>query len=160
MKVTLKQPMNVWQGEFGVLLFREKLHNEIAYIGSVVQVHKEVAVVYPKDPKVTILIPTYPKEPKSELIINNKDIRPMCRICKEQNANTILLQCGHLRYCSECVEGCVENKICYYCDKAITNQKLLNLIRVDDTLYKEFKHMDMTQLNSYVQVHKQVPVYY
>lgn len=40
-------------------------------------------------------------------------------------------ECGHLRYCDECIINCVDASECFYCNLKITGGFRINKIIVD-----------------------------
>lgn len=85
--------------------------------------------------------------------IANRDLRNLCRICKEAPFDTLLLSCGHLRYCSDCSDQCIENKSCYYCDKEVKQKKRLPITYFED--YQNLKWMSRSEIIDYFAANKE-----
>ncbi|CAK68527.1 unnamed protein product (macronuclear) [Paramecium tetraurelia] len=72
-----------------------------------------------------------------------------CRICMENTSNTLLIPCGHLRYCFDCQSEVQE---CLFCDTKIQSRKKLIVKQVDqnkNNLLKEltWRHQDLLKLS-------------
>ncbi|CAD8074973.1 unnamed protein product [Paramecium sonneborni] len=65
----------------------------------------------------------------------NEDLRYFCRICKAKKINRVLKECGHLRYCNDCVDFCLESKECYYCTKSLTKTYPISVIYLDEKIF-------------------------
>ncbi|CAD8208739.1 unnamed protein product [Paramecium pentaurelia] len=68
-----------------------------------------------------------------------------CRICMERQSDTLLIPCGHLRYCFDCS---IENQDCLYCETKIQSRKKLQIKQIDQNkndLIKDlmWRHQDL-----------------
>ncbi|KAM3139211.1 hypothetical protein pb186bvf_008621 [Paramecium bursaria] len=128
-----------------VFVFEANKPDTLVYYGRIVESTLQTI----EEPfKQFLLLPEYAPQtnPKYIIQINNQpqDLRYLCRICKEQKAKLIVRECGHLRYCSECIQQCHEAKECFFCsqkmekffDSEIVRLKLDNKLNKDDLYIK------------------------
>ncbi|KAM3134343.1 hypothetical protein pb186bvf_013628 [Paramecium bursaria] len=99
-------------------------------------VAKQFVLAYKQDQKQTLnqLQPGVP--------LNGKKFYK-CRLCKEQGINSIIIPCGHYRYCNECVG---EQQQCLFCDQPIKDKITLPLAGLDEKIYK----LNKIQLNEII----------
>ncbi|CAD8145794.1 unnamed protein product [Paramecium octaurelia] len=86
---------------------------------------------------------------KNMTLKNNEDLRYLCRICKAKQVNRVLKECGHLRYCSECVDLCLESKECFYCNRSLSKCYALSVIYLDQITFDQLskKKNQIFQIN-------------
>ncbi|CAD8158538.1 unnamed protein product [Paramecium pentaurelia] len=85
------------------------------------------------------------------ILRDNHDLRQFCRICKTKQVNRVLKECGHLRYCGECVDLCLESKECFYCNRTLTNCYSLSVIYLDQKIFDQLskRNDQICQINTF-----------
>jgi len=61
------------------------------------------------------------------MVNNGVDYRQRCRVCRTEKAKYVPTNCGHLRYCNDCKDICMEAKQCLYCDKPSNSTQSFNI---------------------------------
>ncbi|CAD8112234.1 unnamed protein product [Paramecium primaurelia] len=141
-----------------ILLFNKKTDSIIAY-GQVQKDNFEIQFTKRNNVKQdqTELVEYYIPLNDEDIIVNvqrgelqqkgNHIIK--CRICMENTSNTLLIPCGHLRYCFDCQSELQE---CLFCETKIQQRKKLIVKQLDqdkNNLLKElmWKYQDLLKLS-------------
>ncbi|CAK77364.1 unnamed protein product (macronuclear) [Paramecium tetraurelia] len=102
--------------------------------------------------KKVVLIPELTSIPSENMINNGVDYRQRCRVCRTERARYVPTNCGHLRYCNDCKDICMEAKQCLYCDKPSNNTQSFNIHLTKQQL-QNLKSMTEQQIIEYFANH-------
>ncbi|CAD8070414.1 unnamed protein product [Paramecium sonneborni] len=95
-----------------------------------------------------VLIPKLTSPPSQNMVSNGVDFRQKCRVCKTENIRYVPTDCGHLRYCNECKDICIEAKQCLYCENICTSTQSFNIHLTKENL-QEVKSINQKQILEY-----------
>ncbi|CAD8067484.1 unnamed protein product [Paramecium primaurelia] len=95
-----------------------------------------------------VLIPELTSPPLQNMINNGVDYRQRCRVCRTEKARYVPTNCGHLRYCNDCKDICMEAKQCLYCDKPSDSIQSFNIHLTKQQL-QYLKQMTQQQIFEY-----------